>query len=349
MPEIEIKLDSIELVRMSDQDYFSSKYKEYISNSRLGFLNEDEDGSIEKFLSGFKEEYSDSFALGTAVHNLMLQPDDYYISKCDKPTAKLGEFAEKVFNLRKEGLKLKEAINIASDQANYYSGKLSETRLKTAIKGSIKYYVQRMHLKEEVENKSPLFLSKPMKEKLDSCIAGISANKNFLNKLRPKGLLEPITSLNEYAIFAEFIVRFEKEEKIVKVKGKLDNFTIDNETQTITLNDLKTTGRNVKFFMGNKVKEIDEAGNEVWRWYPGSMEKYHYYRQLALYSLLLKAALKQYYDIDYTIKVNMLVVETIPNFTSIVYPVNNKFIQRGLQEFKRLLVKVAENDLHKKL
>lgn len=101
--------------------------------------------------------------------------------------------------------------------------------------------------------------------------------------------------------------------------------------------------------MGNKVKEVDEVGNEVWRWYQGSMEKYHYYRQLALYSLLLKAALKQYYDLDYAIKVNMLVVETIPNFTSVVYPVNNKFIQRGLQEFKRLLVKVAENDLHKKL
>ena len=44
MPEIEIKLDSIELIRLSDKEYFSSKYKEYISNSRLGFLNEDEDG-----------------------------------------------------------------------------------------------------------------------------------------------------------------------------------------------------------------------------------------------------------------------------------------------------------------
>lgn len=41
MVTVEIIPESIELIKMSDEEYFRD-YKNYISNSRLGFLNEDE-------------------------------------------------------------------------------------------------------------------------------------------------------------------------------------------------------------------------------------------------------------------------------------------------------------------
>jgi len=62
---IEIIPDSIELVKMDDATYFSEQYKDYISNSKLSLINEDEGGSEEKFFSGFKSSFSDSFELGT--------------------------------------------------------------------------------------------------------------------------------------------------------------------------------------------------------------------------------------------------------------------------------------------
>lgn len=342
---VEIIPESIELIKMNDEEYFSERYKQYISNSRLGMLEE----SIDKFLNGFKEEYSDSFALGSAVHSMVLQPEYFFVSKYDKPTGKLGEFTQKVLSLRSKGYKIIDALNQASIEADYYSGKLSQTRIKTAIKNSIQYYLNRIRLKEEVENKSPLFLSAPMKEKLNLCLAEIYANKNFLNKIKPTGLFENPTYFNEYAIFCEVDVTVNDEKKRIKLKGKLDNFVIDAENQKIILNDLKTTGRPAKFFMGNFVKQIDEDGNEIEVWFDGSYQKYKYNRQMAMYSWLLIAALKQYYDISYPLEANMLVVETIPNYKSAIYKVGNKSIQKGLKELRELLIKVAENDLHTKI
>ena len=51
----------------------------------------------------------------------------------------------------------------------------------------------------------------------------------------------------------------------------------------MTLNDLKTSGKPAKYFMGNFVKFPD--GTTVW--YDGSFQKYHYYRQMGEYTPLI--------------------------------------------------------------
>lgn len=341
MEEIKIIPESIELIKMSDEEYFSSKYKEYISNSRLGLLNPEEGGSIEKYLTGFKSDYSDSFELGSAVHSVVLQPDFYFISKLDKPTGKLGLFVDTVFSLRSQGMKIKDAVNKASEKANYYSGSLSDTRFKTAVKKSIDYYLQRIK-REELEDKTPLYLSKTMKEKVDSCMNGLLNNKQAIGLLYPEGLLTQPEIFNEYAIFCEIEVITNDETYRLKLKGKLDNFTIDHENSVITLNDLKTTGKPAGFFMGNMIKEMDESGEYKERWIDGSFQKYHYYRQVAMYLWLLNAVVQAKWGYVYKLKSNIVLVETIPNFRSKVCKVNNGYIKKGLAEFKQLLIHVAK-------
>jgi len=345
---IKILSETIELIKISDEEYFSPKYKDYISNSRLGFLNEAEGGSVEKYKEGFgSSDYSDSFELGSAVHALILQPESYFISKHSKPTGKLGEFANELFKIRSNSkdVKLVDAIEQASIKANYYSGKLKSTRLKTAIKGSIGYYLDRLKLSEVVEGKAPLYLSEPLKVKLNNCILGVNENEDFNNKLYPLG----VDSFNEYAIFCEAEVDIDGVIHRIKLKGKLDNFTIDTEKEVIVLNDLKTSGKPVKFFMGNWVKEISEDREETKRWYNGSFQTYHYYRQMAMYLFLLKHAVLQYYGLDFKMEANMLVVETTPNYKSAVYKVHSKYIEAGLKEFKELIIKLIECNLHKQV
>lgn len=347
MVEIEIIPNSIELIKLTDEEYFSPKYKDYISNSRLGFLNEAEGGSEEKFLSGFKSEYSDSFELGSAVHSIILQPDSYFISSITKPSGKLGVFVEKVFNKRQElNIKISEAIKLASEEADYYSGSLSPTRLKTALTKGFPYYKNRLKNKYVVTNKLPIYLSDVIKLKAEQCISEIQSNHQFINKLKSS---ESIQVFNEYAIFCEVKVKIDEKVTVIKLKGKLDNFTIDTENKVIVLNDLKTTGKPAKFFMGNNVKIYTEEAGEQWVWYDGSFQKYHYYRQLAMYAFLLKHALLQYYDFDYKLEANMLIVETIPNFKSAVYKVSGKHIQAGLKEFKELLIKLVQCQLQMKM
>ena len=342
MSKIRIIPETIQLIRMTDAEYFSPKFKEYISNSKLGLLNEKEGGSLEKFLSGFKQSYSDSFALGSAVHASILQPDSYIISPLRKPSGKLGVFAEKVFELRGKGMNLSDAIEKASIDSDYYAGKLTGTRLKTAIKSSLPFYLQRIHVDTNIEDVETLFLSPAIAEKHDKCVTNLLNNKSITKVLKPESLFTPVDSYNEYAILADIEVIIDDKPIIVKMKAKLDNFNVDHENETATLNDLKTSGKPVSFFMGNDVVMKNEAGEVTGtQWFDGSFQHFHYFRQMGTYLWLMVCYL-QTKGYKYKPKANMVVVETIPEFRSKVYPVNSKQLKAGLDEFKELITIVAK-------
>lgn len=341
MAEITIVPGSFKLIKMTDAEYFSKEYKGYVSNSRLGLINPQEGGSPEKYEAGFDNAYSDSFELGSAIHASILQPDFYNISDINKPTGKLGVFSEEVFKLRQQGLSIAESIKQASLNADYYSGKLSANRLKTAIKQSLDFYLKRIKAVDEL-GKTTLFLSSPIATKHQQIMTNVTADSQMMDTLYPKGLLQPAEFYNEYAILCE-VDLIDGDSKIrIKLKAKLDNFTIDHEMQVLTLNDLKTSGKPIGFFMGNNVRTFSEETGEQWVWYNGSFQKYHYYRQMGMYLWLLQCAVKEIYGLNYKTKANMLVVETIPEFKCKVYPVNGKQIKVGLEEFKELLIMVAK-------
>lgn len=342
MVKIEIIPESIELIKLTDEEYFSNKYKDYISNSKLSLLNPDEEGSIEKYESGFDSKFSDSFELGGAVHAIVLQPDEYKISDLHKPSGKLGVFVTEVLKCRQNGLDLSSSFKIASEKSDYYSSSLSSTRLKKAIKTGLPFYLER-YKKFENEKIQELYLSKANYDKYLMCLKGISDNPKFQNLIKPEGFIQDPDVFNEYAIFCEADIFFDEVlVKRIKLKSKLDNFTIDHENKIITLNDLKTTGKPVNFFMGSNIKKLDEANNEELIWVPGSFQKYRYYRQMGMYLWMLQVAIKKLYNYEYKYNVNMLVVETIPNFKSKVYKVSNADINKGLNELKQLLIYYAK-------
>ena len=69
-------LDTLRLEKIDDAVYFSEKYSGYVSNSRLGLLNPRQEGTPEKFFAGFKPVgYAPALEMGSAVHELVLQPD----------------------------------------------------------------------------------------------------------------------------------------------------------------------------------------------------------------------------------------------------------------------------------
>lgn len=332
MSYLELIPESIKLVRMDDATYFSDLYKDYVSNSKLSLINPEEDGSPEKFKEGYQGGYSESYALGSAIHNILLQPDNYEIPEIRKPSGKLGVFAEYVYEYRQKGYSISNAISLASEKADYFANALTEKRLKTAMQKSINFYLQRMKFKEDLV-KVPLFLSESMYVKYENCMTNIAEDKSFIKTLYPEGLIENPEIYNEYAILAEVKLNG----KIIKVKAKLDNFTIDHENKVVTLNDVKSSGRPAAYFMGNWVYE--EGGEK--KWYQGSFEKYRYYRQVGMYSWLLQGVMHTLGYKDYTLKANILVVETIPEFKTRVCRISKKWIDQGRKEFKNLMILVA--------
>lgn len=327
--KLEPILDSIKFEQMSDERYFSSEFKEYISNSKLSLINPEQDGSVEKYLSGLNNTYNDSFVLGSAVHELVLQPNEFeLIPDVIRPTAKMGAMADELYVKFKENttVTVDDIIN-ASNKIGYFKNKMTENRIQEVYIQCSVYWQNRYLYEQNTLDKNPIYLDYRNQEKLIGCINSIKNNTSIQKLLYPEGLFETPISENEAAMFIDIKATYNNKETILKIKGKLDNYTIDLENNKVVLNDLKTTGHYVEQF-------------------GESFQKYHYYRQMALYLWMLKLYTKKQYNIDInSLQSNMLLVSTIPTFKSGVFRVTRNDIDKGFRELSNLLKRVAALEL----
>lgn len=318
-------LDTLRLQKISDEVYFSEKYRNYVSNSRLGLINPQQDGSPEKFFEGFKMGYSSSLEIGSAVHELVLQPDLFVLQEnTQKPTAKLGAMADRLYPVYdKTGKVTKEDVIDASEKVDYYVGKITDNRYNEIIEKCTPYWEYRKSL-DSSETRDRIFLDHKSTEIVKSCVESLAKNNNVENLLHPKGIVDDPISENEQAILLDVkVICPNGKEFILRLKSKLDNYTIDKETNTITVNDVKTISKYV---------------NEI----EGNIERFHYNRELAMYLYLLKLCAVKFYGMtDPKMKANYLVVSTVPDFYSKVRSVSNRELRYGFFEFTKLLKYVA--------
>lgn len=321
----EIKLtpliDTLQLVKISDAEYFSPKYGNYISNSRLGLLNPQQGGSPESFFTGFKDEgFNSSFQLGSAVHELCLQPEYFELApQLNKPTAKLGAMADELYSVWLQHPIKTEDIIKASDVVNYYKGKLTPERIKQVNIQCIPYWKARKQAKL-TSTKELIYLDNKSQDTVTNCVEALANNKQIQDLLHPSGLIDTPLSLNENAILLDVQVECPNGKSfILHLKAKLDNFTIDLEQDIIVVNDVKTIGK--------VVSEIDS-----------NISRFHYNRELSFYLFLLRLyVIKEYKIENPTVKANYLVVSTIPQYYTKVRSMSNKEIREGIHEFKTLL------------
>ena len=321
--KLEPLLDTLQLEKIDDELYFnSSVYKNRISNSRLGLLNPKQGGSPDKFFSGFKAAFNPSFALGSAVHEQVLQPELFKLAgDTGKPTAKLGMMADVLYDIYCQREVLDEDIVEASNKVDYYKDKMTPDRIMEVKNKCSTYWAVRSKQELDLsETREVRYLDKNMLDKANACIQSIQSNKEIMDLLHPEGLLEKPISECEQAILLDIKATFKDgKEIILPLKAKLDNFTIDTESNIIKVNDLKTHGQMLTTFNDMKVK-------------------FHYNREIALYMYLLGLVADKFYNLPNPKKqANYLVVSTVPNFRSMVVPILINEIRRGFYEFQRLL------------
>lgn len=336
--------DSVISKQIDDATYFSSEYKDYISNSRLGLL---EDGDLILFLKGLVSKSTSSLAIGTAVHAMILEPESYEISSQLIPSGKAAEVVKIVFDYRCKGYKIIDSLIYASETVPYYKDQLTKTRIKTLIKSGLDYYKYLYKIKSSnlKFDKIQLLLDKRGKETAESCINSILSNNGALQLLRPDAYNINFNDLivrNEDAIIMDLKVKFpnsltnalaDEVEQDLKIKIKIDNWSINFDKKIIMMNDLKTTGKPIYLFPGSTCNETGE-------FISGSFQHYRYYRQMAFYIWVLRLYLQKTYNInlsEYKTYINMIVVSTIPEYNSGVYQVTNNWIDTGFKEFTKFL------------
>lgn len=314
-------LDTLQLIKISDAEYFSPKYGECISNSRLGLLNPRQGGSPESFFTGFKDEgFISSLVIGSAVHELVLQNESFELAPAlGKPTAKMGAMADELYPVWLEHPIRTSNITEASNKINYYKGKLTPDRIKQVNEQCIPYWKARKKLVSN-SNKELIYLDDKSRDTVYNCVEALTNNPQVQELLHPSGLIDAPISLNENALLLDVQAECPNGKTfIMHLKAKLDNFTIDLESDTIVVNDVKTIGK--------VVSEIDS-----------NISKYHYSRELAMYLFLLRLYVIKEYGIENpTMKANYLVVSTVPQYYTKVRAMTKKECYAGLHEFRTLL------------
>ena len=314
-------LDTLQLIKISDAEYFSPKYGEYISNSRLGLLNPRQGGSPESFFTGFKDEgFISSLVIGSAVHELVLQNESFELAPAlGKPTAKMGAMADELYPVWLEHPIRTSDITEASNKVNYYKGKLTPDRIKQVNEQCIPYWKARKKLVSN-SNKELIYLDDKSRDTVYNCVEALTNNPQVQELLHPSGLIDAPISLNENALLLDVQAECPNGKTfIMHLKAKLDNFTIDLESDTVVVNDVKTIGK--------VVSEIDS-----------NISKYHYSRELAMYLFLLRLYVIKEYGIENpTMKANYLVVSTVPQYYTKVRAMTKKECYAGLHEFRTLL------------
>ena len=279
--KLEPLIDTLRVEKIDDKIYFTSPvYKNRISNSRLGLLNPKQGGSPDKFFAGFQQSFNPSFALGSAVHEQILQPDLFKLAEdTGKPTAKMGGMADELYDIYCQREITDEDIIKASNKIEYYKGKMTPDRIAEVRTKCAKYWETRASLELNLEeNKEVRYLDYPMLEKAKSCIESLQSNPLVMKLLHPTGIVEDPISECEQAILLDIKATMPNgKEAILHLKAKLDNYTIDVESNTIKVNDVKTHGQMLNTFDESKVK-------------------YHYYREIALYMFLLSLVAKYKYN-----------------------------------------------------
>lgn len=331
LDKFKIKFLNIDGGDIPDAEYFKIPG---ISNSKLKLINPDEGGSPELYLQGFSSNYNSSLEVGTTVHTQLLQPQDFALSEYKgKPSGKCGYFIDLVYDYRKKGLSLHEAMEKASQKADYYNGKLTSKIIKKVITIGLDYYLRKCHGEFTENGKEVIVLPSKNLETAKACIKSVNRNYEIQHIIGPS-IFDEKDFFNEIALFTDIEVTFPNGEvQKVPFKGKLDSVVIDNEKKRVYLNDVKTTSRSVDIFMD---RVID---GEV---YNGTITMHHYYRQLACYLVMLQMYIRQVlHKEDYTYECNFFVVETTGTHQSKRFKVSQGYIDAGMKEFKDLICRVA--------
>lgn len=315
-------LDTLKLIDIDDEEYFKL---DYISNSKLKYINPEQEGTPAKYFGGMPKLYSDSLYFGSAVHELLLQPNEFTLDlEADRPTGKAGFMADLLYPIYEKYKKVSNTDIIeASKKIGYYENGLSITRINSLLEKCEPYW------KDRSKSNCNIFLGSKAQSMIIRCISSFNSNKEIQELIHPEGIIQTPLSLNEQTIIMSFKIEMDGVEPFnLTIKAKLDNFTIDLDSNRVVLNDLKTTGHTITDFKY-------------------SFENYHYARQMGLYGYLIVQYANKMYNQNFSLTGNMLLVSTIPEYEAGVYKVKSKDFLRGFEEFKALLKLVAYYTVYK--
>lgn len=306
--------NSAKIMKIDDSVYFGKEYSDYIDNSILSLINEEQGGSISMFNKGLKKCHKSYFDIGHAVHSVILENgiiSDVCKPSGDKINAVLMDTLEFDLDINDRDSIVKVISEMCSKH-KYNNGRFSMTMVNNIYDKSIDF------IKDFILNKDKniSYLSEVNKEIALNCIKAMQSNNKIVDILNPcDDDIYNYEVLNEYAITVDIKVEIDGESIIIPVKGKFDNLITNDDYYYI--NDLKTT-----YY---RASDFNRTFNE-----------HHYYRQAAFYKFLFES-------LGTGLKFGgfkFLCVST-SDYSTCIKSVHKNELIKGKEEFIKLIIYIA--------
>lgn len=313
--------------KISDAEYFAH-YDGYVTASKMHRISPRRNGSMNKYYNPEPMGYSEALTRGTAVHALILEPEDFTLhEKCNKPTSKLGGALDAIVKYRKSGTSIAEAIEKGCDEVGYYMGNMNMRMKKLRTKQCLEYYLLARETPEEC-----FLLSDKEHEVVTSCVSSVKKNRIIQKQLHPTdAFCDPLPSYCEECFYQDFKVSYGDKSVVLHVKGKIDNYTVDPERKLLTLNDVKTSSEPL---LDNWMEKHFDQG-------------FCYQCQFALYMEAMKNFAKKEYGFDesWRTRAHVWASHTRPNYFSRCYVVSDELMEDGKKVYEECLKRIAYYEL----
>lgn len=300
-----------------DDTYFGPQFHGFVSNSRLSLLNPLQGGTPDKFFSGTDNSYTDSFFLGTAVHEIILQPESFEIAEgVNRPTAKLGFMADELYG--KETPTLGD-VRKASKKFQYYVSTIDK-RYDSIINGCSPYWSSRKEFeKKNANGKQFVYLDQKRRKQVKDIVSAFNDNNDFKKAMEGSFIVRKPKKMFETAFVTAFIVDTGKNKYVIPFKGKLDEVIFDYDMQKVIVNDVKTTGMDMEYFNDNIIR-------------------FHYQREMAVYLYLAMHYAKEKFGWPRPEgSSSLLTVESMNDHLTQIFDIKKDLLKKGWFEFVQLL------------
>lgn len=319
-----MELESImqESIEVLEKDFYNRKF--FYSYSSLNKLIWNPQIFYQMYVLGLKEEKLDAHLVqGKLIHLLLLEPEkfekEFMMTPSTLPSGNLRVVVDRVFKHytelsrngddRTELAQFDGAILDVMRDMNYFQNlKTDQQRLdKIVTPEAISYW-------EFLKTKGDKTLIDP--DTFKFCTDAVDIIKTNEQVCRLIGC--DVTEFDSKEVINELPVSAEFSNKAYGLKGIIDNLVIDHDKKIIYVNDIKTTGKDLKDF-------------------PETIEYYSYWLQAIIYMIIVNHLYGDLTGQGYQTKFHFVVIDR--TFQSYAFPVSEETLNKWLDRFQDCIAK----------
>jgi hypothetical protein len=315
-----------ESIKLMQEDFYKKKF--YFSYSSLSKLLWNPQAFYQIYVLGNREERDDAHLVnGKIIHALLLEPEkfnqNFVIAPTSLPTGNTKKVVDTVFrhhselktngDQRTELAEFEGAILDVMRDINYFQNlKTDQQRLdKVITSDTISYwgFLQTKGSKTLIDQESYDFCK--------NAVDLIKTDKEVCNLIGCD-----VTDFDNKEVYNELYLECQVTNKAFGLKGIIDNIVIDHDQKVISINDIKTTSKDLKDF-------------------PETVEFYNYWLQAVIYCTIVGVKFINLYEKGYKIKFNFVVIDK--SYQVYAFPVSETTLGNWME---KLLGVIEKADWH---